>query len=588
MSVPDQPFAPASTRTPPILQVHTTTYPPASHTPPSHDLEAQGEAHDAEPLKPQRRVQWNSQSHVVSMPSVPVSPVQQLDESNIDQVKAALERHRSGSKPRSSRPARTPSTVSTTPDEDYDYRLDIEPAEQLHAVGSGGSNREEGPAMEAFLDHDLDASQYIAPGETDGLPRPPRLKGQEPRQEAKDLVRAHTGRWNFLRRRVTKSRSERRESHDATATSTEPKNPPETQRHDEGTLHLPGIPQGSSVLSSLLKLYGRHDDRSGNTSAASSRATSEDESSEDEKRAQRTQRAHEPDTDHRDTHLSQAPPHDDSPSYPVQADNVHSHSVGSLIAPSPGFMQTMRKAAKAVKPSDRPKAARSGAGVFGALLQNTSNLSSVATPVASTLVPAAERPGYQLDRYSVPTLSVPDHPRPWRPGSQPGSRPSSRPPSPHSSTAVSRNDDDTPDSVSVRKVFSADDVAGLRGAETPSFVEKRKRPTALESVSKLPATALKEGGAALRNAEKWIMSGVRTPMTSPPEKWTGNEYFHPNPLTEDDKRRKEWEREKRRRKKAKEARKKQELFVGFFREAVLLTIRSSSMSPRSCNDSSFL
>lgn len=49
----------------------------------------------------------------------------------------------------------------------------------------------------------------------------------------------------------------------------------------------------------------------------------------------------------------------------------------------------------------RPATARSGAGVFGALVASTANLSGPAAPTSSSLAPSVKRPGYHLSR-SVP------------------------------------------------------------------------------------------------------------------------------------------------------------------------------------------
>jgi transposase len=90
---------------------------------------------------------------------------------------------------------------------------------------------------------------------------------------------------------------------------------------------------------------------------------------------------------------------------------------------------------------------------------------------------------------------------------------------------------------------------------------KRKTPKTLtlDSIHKLPGAALKEGSHALKNAERWIMTGGKTPLVTPPEKAL-TDYFT-RPLTEEELVRREREKAKKKRKKAREARKKQEIYV---------------------------
>ncbi|KAJ7745256.1 hypothetical protein B0H14DRAFT_3606534 [Mycena olivaceomarginata] len=84
-------------------------------------------------------------------------------------------------------------------------------------------------------------------------------------------------------------------------------------------------------------------------------------------------------------------------------------------------------------PSKKP---RNGAGVLGALIASTGNISGVAAPVPSQLAPNIKRPGYHLSRlvficasYSVQEADVPTAPKPTR--ERPKSMPSiSAPPTP--------------------------------------------------------------------------------------------------------------------------------------------------------------
>lgn len=130
----------------------------------------------------------------------------------------------------------------------------------------------------------------------------------------------------------------------------------------------------------------------------------------------------------------------------------------------------------------------------------------------------------------------------------------------------------------MKKALSTDDMMALRrtensasGTSLNTAVKSNKfRPKGmtLESFGKLPVSALKSGGTALMkggnfalNAEKWVMSGGKTPLRTPDMEKAGLPDYFPRPMTEDERRRKEWEKEKKRRKKAKAARKKKEVFV---------------------------
>ncbi|EDR02469.1 uncharacterized protein LACBIDRAFT_309496 [Laccaria bicolor S238N-H82] len=55
----------------------------------------------------------------------------------------------------------------------------------------------------------------------------------------------------------------------------------------------------------------------------------------------------------------------------------------------------------------RPKAARSDGGVIGSLIASTGNIAGAAAPVASTLQPDVDKPGFRLSRYSTKPVEVP-------------------------------------------------------------------------------------------------------------------------------------------------------------------------------------
>ena len=55
---------------------------------------------------------------------------------------------------------------------------------------------------------------------------------------------------------------------------------------------------------------------------------------------------------------------------------------------------------------ERPKAARNGAGVFGALVATTGNLIGAVSPQHAQLGPNPKRPGFSLDRYLLPEMNA--------------------------------------------------------------------------------------------------------------------------------------------------------------------------------------
>lgn len=590
-------------------------------------------------VKTPRRVQWTSHPHVVQLqPTEPAhaSP-HTLDSSNIEEFRDALERHQYGAAGTTGARRRPPSQLSrqssasesvthqgTDDEEDYDYRTDVDP-----------------PMRPSIERHDTDETtyeanlidngmrghvfEYIAPGETDGLPNIPQMANEDQQDAARDLVRAHTGKWGVLRRRVRgagavkgalsaaasnrkrddkEEEQEKRRSgeHDRESQEAFAARYPEPGRSSSaGGFGGGPLPGGASVLSSLLALYGQQNGQhSGNTSAASSRRGSEDDySSGDEQSYQKGGRRAWRNIGRRsaDEGLPAFAVHDQPHPSNVQAPRVSEGSLdpsdptsptsagfGPNSGPdseysrsqsgyngtlgSPGFKGFFQRAKEQLQ-YHRPDAAKNAGGVFGALIQNTQNLSGAATPAGSTLAPAAKRPGYQLNRYSLPDVGADTRRGPWRPPSRPGSvagsRGDSRPASIHSSTAVSGNDDSPKDDngnpFGGKKAISSDDLMSMRKANESTLSLGRKRPKTglhLESLAHLPVAAVKGGGKQIKNAEKWLLHG-KTSLGTPPEKG-GPDYFS-RPLTEDERRRKEWEAEKKKRKKAREARKKQEIFV---------------------------
>lgn len=308
-----------------------------------------------------RRVQWASQTGAQSPPPHALDE-HALDPTAFAQLRLALEEHRANPDD----PPTAPSTVPPTPTLDHDP-------------------------------NDLGLDVYIAPGETDGLPKADSAATVERR--ASRLVQAHQqGRFGgFLRRRKPKP-EETKEAGDIEKNATAPKAGPAVG----GMMTGPGT--GGGVLSSLLALYDHHNLRSGQSTP--SREVTDDEGEnpffQDHDRERVRKRSQDGLNRHR-RHYSAAAavpvpsqnPHSESNSNSTATPNPPSHAPPS---PSAGFTLSFPKA---LKPSGRPPAARSAAGVFGGLIASTGNISGAAAPAASTLGPSAMRPGYHLSRYSA-------------------------------------------------------------------------------------------------------------------------------------------------------------------------------------------
>ncbi len=365
--------------------------------------------------------------------------------------------------------------------DDYDYRLDPDPGD----VETEG--QEEETIHKLLKPEGADHVQWhVQLGETDGLPT------YRPEESAAALVSEHTGkgRWSSLRRRVRsgsvakKGREPEGETGAETRASANP--PLSAPKPQLGMPHLPG---GTSVLSSLLALYNNQQHlESGATSAAStpasSRPPSPTESPERGREKAKRKRSKSPWR----RSPSGTPPRTGTPE-----DIKRNRSAQSLIR----VVNELR--------DDRPRQARSGAGVFGALVANTATMAAPAAPASSTLVPSATKPGYQLNRYELKESPLPS-PR----ASFAASRPSSRP-----NSALGAHESPRSSIFGEERAHSTDNLVEMR--------KRRSRPPLLPTRSKEKVLTAEQA--------------------------------------EDERRRKEWEGEKKRRKKAKEARKKQEVYI---------------------------
>ncbi|EST08120.1 protein of unknown function DUF3815 [Kalmanozyma brasiliensis GHG001] len=282
----------------------------------------------------------------------------------------------------------------------------------------------------------------------------------------------------------------------------------------------------------------------------------------------------------------------DSPGFQRKLDRYEKRrgmSMQSISLPSPKLTQTFAKvgnvalntSSKVVRGvatetgidsalDERPKAARSDAGVFGALVATTGNLIGAVSPQHAQLGPNPKRPGYSLDRYLLPEMTaktlkrtaqiVADAaPAPYRPsnlGSPLASRSRSLPTSPDGERRDSSTQANSP-------------IAS--GYTTPH----KKRPS---SIMHFPSRTMTGGssadgtGARKRHhllpgamSRHWTHSNVNTPDANA---GLGPDYFGPEAeKMHSDYHKQEWQRKLRKR--AKDKKRKEEIFITMHVAAIL-------------------
>lgn len=497
---------------------------------------------------PGRRVQWQPEHHVVNLAPLNADDAlegQTLDLGNLREVNDALERfkhrrHHPGAASHLSMSSLADSDGShpsegRNSEEDYDYRLDKDP------VNDDDNDYNDGRLDEQILNNPATEQlyAYAPPGETDGLPS---IENNR-REEAVDLVRAHTSKWGALRRRVhsgsvkrssTKSRRERQRGQEETdsekRTSDEPLNPPSIATGANPSLNpplnppigsgLPHMPGGASVLSTLLTLYNQQQVDSATTTPTSSRPASTVGSLEDEERPLVS-----PTRKHGFWQHRQA----EEFSEKHRSKSMTSIADRETSQRGPGLIGSFQRAIDQFNDRDRPKAARSSAGVIGALIQNTGAVAAAAAPTAATLIPAAKKGGYTLRRYDLSeTASRP----PSRPSSNPNSRPPSRPPSRQGS------------------VYS---ISASPAEPSPAETEASDLPRSKSSDNVVMMKKKPPGRLNLKTAKGFLTPGSMTPARE--------KSLDDTLVTEEERRRKEREEDRKRRKLAKEERKRRERFI---------------------------
>lgn len=210
---------------------------------------------------------------------------------------------------------------------------------------------------------------------------------------------------------------------------------------------------------------------------------------------------------------------------------------------------------------ERPKAARSSAGVFGALIATTGNLIGAVSPNQAQLGPNPQRPGYTLDRYLLPEMNAKTLRRTQKiiaeSGplvSRSGARGSDRFSPPKGPKVSGESDPFFAGSPSEGKTISPDAKAG---AATPISSRPISRA---ETHAEGVATGVKGTGKNLMARSLKAIPGVRTPDVFAGR---GGDYFGSD---SEARAKAEWQRKLKKRQKQ---RKKQEIYITMHVAAIL-------------------
>lgn len=213
---------------------------------------------------------------------------------------------------------------------------------------------------------------------------------------------------------------------------------------------------------------------------------------------------------------------------------------------------------------ERPKAARSSAGVVGGLIATTGNLIGAVSPYHAQLGPNPKRPGYTLDRYLLPEMNAKTlkrtaeavahaAPRPYRRSqSQPGTPGAVRSPTGGMANVMGRPDQN---------------ASSETQAATPN--EKYPPPPTAKTGYASSLMPRKGQGNLLHlpgNTFKSWTGGHSAMNTPDPGQHGGGDYFG---SAEDDERLAKEEWQKRLKKRSRDKRKKEEIFITMHVAAIL-------------------
>ena len=212
---------------------------------------------------------------------------------------------------------------------------------------------------------------------------------------------------------------------------------------------------------------------------------------------------------------------------------------------------------------ERPKAARSSAGVFGGLIATTGNLIGAVSPLHAQLGPNPKRPGYTLDRYLLPEMNAKTLKRTAQIVADAAPRPRA---SGFSSPADTRTHSATGSPRGEQHDGSSTQAGSPSGIQTP-----KKRPSSLMLMptrsrhSTDPASAGRKGLHPFSNPLGKSWTGYSLVNTPDVTAHNGNgDYFGPDA---DHLQKLEWQRKLKKR--AKDKKKKEEVFITMHVAAIL-------------------
>ncbi|KAJ7860246.1 hypothetical protein B0H14DRAFT_3624004 [Mycena olivaceomarginata] len=360
--------------------------------------------------KTPRKVQWMDTHEERPEDSTHALDEHGRDPSAFQTLTTALERHQSASPTVPPRIHYFPPRRGALPPINTDHP----PSNPAPALSTASDSEFSAPPSPT---HEVPGN-YIGPQEDAGLPGTSDLEDYS-RRAANQVVRAHTTRKGFFggfgaRRHAKKQRareggddynSDYTRAHSWTASSDV-----EQDLHS-AELTNPALGGGGGLLSALLTLYNDAGPPSGTSTPAASTPGTEEPPElpwvTPPPAAKTFSSLAQVDEDERAPGTARTSPSERGSSTPPspRADPVgRSH-------PRSGSQSSLAKFH--LLPSKKP---RNGAGVLGALIASTGNISGVAAPVPSQLAPNIKRPGYHLSRYSVqeddsmPPISAPSTP----------------------------------------------------------------------------------------------------------------------------------------------------------------------------------
>ncbi|KAJ6535102.1 hypothetical protein B0H19DRAFT_438018 [Mycena capillaripes] len=373
-------------------------------TPPTGIMTGRDSPHGASGLKEPRKVQWMDTHDERPEDSTHALDEQGKDPNAFETLTTALERHQSASpSPRihyfPPRPAGLP-RINTThlPSEQHPHHLSA-----TTLSSDGGHSCPPSPTHEV-------PGNFIGPQEDAGLPGTSDLEDYS-RRAANKVVRAHTRKGFFSARlNLRKQKAQARDGGDRDRDYTRVHSRAASEDVEQD---LPGAGPmnpalGGGVLSALLTLYN---DAGETNSGASTPGLEEPPELPWVTPPPSAKTAPAPVADisrtpaQHDSSSSPSPPRD-----PIGRSHARSGSQTSLVA----------------KFHIKSQMPRNSAGVLGALIASTGNISGAAAPVHSQLAPNIKRPGYHLSRYSVDEYDLPQMLP--KPATAPRERPKSLPP----------------------------------------------------------------------------------------------------------------------------------------------------------------